>query len=157
LPFEQMEASYIDARALALAPLFLTVGLLNIPVSTATGYPRLRAAAPYMAALLACINLTDLTAYFRRESAWLEQYRSVLPKLPEHALVLPVFTYQRMGSPYRDLHAGSFALLDRNALIPYLFSGDRGSPMKYFRYRSRPYAPEELWYHLRLDRDVDWA
>jgi hypothetical protein len=31
-------------------------------------------------------------------------------------------------------------------VIPYLFSGDRGDPMKYFRYRTRPYWPEEDWY-----------
>jgi hypothetical protein len=50
----------------------------------------------------------------------------------------------------------SFALIERHALIPYLFSGDRGSPMKYFRYAHRPYAPDGFWYQFSLDRDVDW-
>jgi len=52
--------------------------------------------------------------------------------------------------------AASFAVIDRHAWIPYLFSGNRGNPMKYFRYTHRPDAPDESWYRTRLDSSVDW-
>jgi hypothetical protein len=47
-------------------------------------------------------------------------------------------------------------VIDRHALTPYLFSGDRGNPTKYFRDRNRLYARHELSYQSRLDRDLDW-
>jgi hypothetical protein len=71
--------------------------------------------------------------------------------------VLPVYTEETTGVPLKGLHAASFAVIDRQALIPYLFTGDRGSPMKYFRYLHRPYAPDELWYRDRKDSTVDWT
>ena len=46
--------------------------------------------------------------------------------------------------------------MDRHAQIPYLFSGDVGSPMKYFRYEHHPYAPVEFWYEEGWDPSVDW-
>jgi len=44
------------------------------------------------------------------------------------------------------LHAASYVTLDRAAVIPYLFSGDRGDLMTYFTYKHRPYMPDESWY-----------
>jgi hypothetical protein len=37
-----------------------------------------------------------------------------------------------------------------------MFSGDRGSPMKYFRYLDRPYAPPNDWYRASPPMEVDW-
>jgi hypothetical protein len=53
------------------------------------------------------------------------------------------------------------AVLDRGALDPYLFSGNFGDPMSYFRYRNLPYAPDFQWYRaqmqgLKQDSEVDW-
>jgi hypothetical protein len=157
LPFEQTEASYIDVRALALAPFFLVLGVLNLPQSTATWSARLRTPGIALAAAVACINLGYLALYFHKQSAWLPQYRAILARIPPNSTVLPVFTEKKLGNVLLHLHAASFAVIDRHALIPYLFSGDLGHPMKYFRYVHRPAAPDELWYHSGFDNTVDWA
>jgi hypothetical protein len=157
LPYEQMEASYIDVRALALAPFFVVLGLLNLPPSNAPWASRLNAPAIWLAAAVACINLGYLVFYFQKQSAWLPQYRAIVARIPANSTVLPVFTEKKLGNVLMHLHAASFAVIDRHALIPYLFSGDNGNPMKYFRYVHRPVAPDELWYRARWDSTVDWA
>lgn len=152
LPFAQSEASYIDVRTLALVPVFLILGLLNLPRrASSTG-----TAVHWLAIALVAANLALLTFHFRKSSLWLAQYRAVVAKIPEHSNVLPVFTGTRVRSIFIDLHAASFAVLDRQAQIPYLFSGDVGSPMKYFRYAHKPYAPVEFWYEEARDPSVDW-
>src|SRR6185312_699088 len=52
----------------------------------------------------------------------------------------PMVTYM----PY--VHAASFVVIDRGGMTPYLFGGDDGDPMIYFRYRHRPYEPKWMWY-----------
>lgn len=152
LPFAQSEASYIDVRTLALVPVFLILGLLNLPRRpTSTG-----TAVHYLAIAVVAANLALLTFHFRKSSLWLTQYRAVVAKIPEHSNVLPIFTGIRVRSLYMDLHSASFAVLDRHAQIPYLFSGDVGSPMKYFRYVQHPYAPVEFWYVEPWNPSVDW-
>jgi hypothetical protein len=156
LPYEQTEASYIDVRALALVPFFLVLGLLNLPPSTAPGAARLNALAVYFAAVVASVNLGYLALYFHKQSAWLPQYRAIVASIPANSTVLPICTEKKTGNVRMHLHAASFAVIDRHALIPYLFSGDNGNPMKYFRYVHRPAAPDELWYRSGGDRTVDW-
>lgn len=152
LPFAQSEASYIDVRTLALVPVFLILGMLNLPRrATRTG-----SAAFYFAIALVAANLALLTFHFHKDSLWLARYRAIVAQVPKRADVLPIFTGIRVRSLYMDLHAGSFAVLDRHAEIPYLFSGDVGSPMKYFRYAHHPYAPTEFWYKEGKDHSVDW-
>lgn len=156
LPYEQTEAAYVDVRAMALAPFFLVLGLLNLPPSTAPWAARLKAPAICLAAVLACVNLCYLALYFHEQSDWLPQYRSIVARIPANSTVLPIFTEKKTGNVLMHLHAASYAVIDRHALIPYLFSGDNGSPMKYFRYVHRPMAPSELWYRSRWDSTVDW-
>lgn len=156
LPFEQTEAAYIDVRALALALFFLVLGVLNLPQSTAPWSTRLQAPAICLAAAVACINLGYLALYFHEQSGWLIQYRAIVARIPPNSSVLPVFTETKLGNVLPYLHVASFAVIDRHALIPYLFSGDRGHPMKYFHYVHRPAAPDELWYYSRSDSTVDW-
>jgi hypothetical protein len=152
LPFDQTEASYIDVRALALVPVFLILGLLNMPRrATSTGV-----AAQYFVIALVAANLAVLTFHFRKSSLWLAQYRAVVAQIPAHSTVLPIYTGIKNRNLYANLHVGSFAVIDRDALIPYQFSGDVGSPMKYFRYANRPYAPTEFWYNEKRDLNVDW-
>jgi len=152
LPFGQTEASYIDVRTLALVPVFLILGLLNLPRrATSTGV-----AVQYLAIALVAANLAVLTFHFRKNSLWLAQYRAVVAQIPDHSDVLPIYTGGRIRNLYEHLHAGSFAVIDRHALIPYQFSGDVGSPMKYFRYANLPYAPAEFWYNEERDLNVDW-
>jgi hypothetical protein len=156
LPFEQTEASYIDVRALVLVPFFVVLGLLSLPPSTAPSTSRLNAPAICLAAAAACVNLGYLAFHFQKESVWLAQYRAIVADIPANSTVLPVSTERKTGNLLRHLHAASFAVIDRHALIPYLFSGDNGSPMKYFRYVHKPYGPDEIWYQSRWDRLVDW-
>jgi hypothetical protein len=158
LPFEQTEASYIDVRALALAPFFVILGVLNLPPSAtrSASVSRLNTPAICLATAVACLNLGYLVLHFKKESVWLAQYRAIVAAIPVGSTVLPVFTEKRTGNVLRHMHAGSFAVLDRHALIPYLFSGDNGSPMKYFRYAHRPAAPDERWYPALRDDTVDW-
>jgi len=152
LPFAQAEASYIDVRTLALVPVFLILGLLNLPRrATSTG-----SAVHYLAIGLVAVNLAILTFHFRKNSIWSAHYREVVAKIPEHSHVLPIYTGVRVRDLLMYLHAGSFAVMDRHALIPYQFSGNVGSPMKYFRYEQLPYAPSEFWYHEAKDASVDW-
>ncbi len=161
LPFSQLEATYIDARALVLALLFLFLGLLSIrtaiePSSSSGGRGRTDAITISFAALAVYVNLAYLTFHLWKDSEWLAQYRATLAPIPPHASVLPIYTDATTRRPLEHLHAASFAVIDREALIPYQFSGDRGNPMKYFRYVRRPYAPPELWYRQRQDNEVDW-
>ena len=157
LPFERTEASYIDVRALALAPFFMILGVLNLPpYATPGSVSRLNTAAVCLAAAVACVNLAYLVFHFKKESVWLAQYRAIVADIPAGSTVLPVYTDKKAGNVLKHLHAGSFAVIDRHALIPYLFSGDNGSPMKYFRYVHRPEAPDEIWYPSHQDLTVDW-
>ena len=186
LPSTYSEASFVDQRAMALAPLFLVLACLNLRVgasrvagpgalvgaeavacaSADAGAGVGAASRPFGAAagwvlwsaamLLVSLNLAYLTKHIRAQSEWLAQYRAVLDKLPEHALVFPVHTAHAEGCVRPYLHAASFVVIDRNGLTPYLFSGDTGAPMKYFRYRNRPYAPEEAWYTSHGSEKVDW-
>jgi len=156
LPFAQAEASYIDVRALALAPFFAVLGLLNLPPSTEPSAARLNTLALCLAVAVPCINLGYLVFHFQKERAWLAQYRAIVADIPQKSTVLPIYTDRREGNVLKHLHAASFAVIDRHAVIPYLFSGDNGSPMKYFRYVQRPYGPDELWYPARRDGEVDW-
>jgi hypothetical protein len=49
---------------------------------------------------------------------------------------------------------------DRDGIEPYLFSGDQGQPMKYFRYRDHPYGPHNTWYSFTAQPTtadtIDW-
>jgi len=111
----------------------------------------------WLAAVFVCVNLASLTFHFAKDAAWLAQYRTIVAAIPEHASVLPVYTEDIAGVPLKRLHVASFAVIDRGALIPYLFTGDRGAPMKYFRYLHRPDAPDELWYRREWDSTVNWT
>jgi hypothetical protein len=157
LPSTQIEASYIDVRALALAPFFAVLGLLNLPPSTAPRASRLSAPALCLAAAVASINVGYLLFHFQKLSTWLPEYRAIIGRIPANSTVLPVYTEIKTGNVRLHLHVASFAVIDRHVLIPYLFSGDNGDPMKYFRYVHLPPAPDELWYTARWDGTVDWA
>ena len=151
LPWGQTEASYIDVRTLALVPVFLILGLLNLPRrATSTG-----TVVHVLAIALVAANLAILTFHFHKSSVWLAQYRAVVAKIPAHSSVLPIYTGGRNRNLYIYLHTAAFAVMDRHAVTPYEFSGNVGSPMKYFRYSRLPYAPTEFWYDEA--REVDWG
>ncbi len=150
LPRQLTGATYVDLRALPVIVLFLLLAafeLTRVPVVAA------RCAAPatlLAAAVLVLVNLAYLGLRLEPGDRWLARYREVAAAVPPGAPVLPVYTLPTTSLLLPDLHAGSFLVLDRAAVMPYLFAGDRGDPMWYFRYRARPYAPDERWYAARL-------
>jgi hypothetical protein len=150
LPLGYADAFYVDTRPLPLASFFLVAACLALPQR------RQAPLAVALATLLALGNLAYLARHFMAERAWLEQYRAVVAAIPEHGRVLPVYTHGREGSVVPFLHVSGFVSMDRAAVEPYVFAGDNGNPMKYFRYNHRPYDPPEVWYG-DIPRDpVDW-
>jgi hypothetical protein len=154
LPVAYADAWYVDARAAEFAILFLIVACLALPGEDAASGTVGRSVAVPLAILLAAGNLAYLTKHFAADSAWLGTYRQIIASLPRRASVLPIYTRAPEGSVRPLLHAAAHAVIDREANIPYLFSGNGGYPMKYFRYVRTPYAPDEMWYNTR--GPVDW-
>ena len=154
LPQGYSEAFYVDVRALPLAFLFVVFAVLSIP---ATERRRARPVlALGIAMLLAAVNLAYLVRHISTHGAWLNQYRALIEFIPRNTRVLPVYTGGRDGNVEPRLYAFSFAVIDRDAIVPYLQTGDTGNPQKYVRYRSRPYAPDQFWYARPATSYVDW-
>jgi len=156
LPLGYADAFYVDTRPLPLASFFLIAACLALPSPPAQIQPGRATLAVTLATLLALGNLAYLTHHLMDQGAWLAQYRAVVAAIPEHSRVLPVYTHGREGSVVPFLHVSGFVSMDRAAVEPYVFAGDNGNPMKYFRYNHRPYDPPEVWYG-DIPRDpVDW-
>ena len=147
MPHSLSAATWVDIRAIPLVAIFLLMRSL-VPAGRApSSTPILGNAVPaLLAALLAVANLVYLGSHLRELDAWLARYRSVVSAIPAGSYVLPIYTNRRERPIKSTLHAAAFTAIDRGAFIPYLFSGNRGEPMTYFRYKQRPYAPEETWY-----------
>jgi hypothetical protein len=109
-----------------------------------------------LAAGIAVLNLVYLNLHLRELDGWLARYRDVVSAIPPGTYVLPIYTNERERPIKSTLHAAAFSTIDRGAIIPYLFSGDQGEPMRYFRYKHRPYSPEETWYVEPAPEGVDW-
>jgi len=153
LPFAYGDASYIDVRALAVAPLFLMLACLHLP--DRDGPTRGIENSVALAMLLAAANLAFLGWHMAKDGRWMTQYRTVVAAIPRGASVLPLYPGTNTVRAY--MHAASFAVIDRGAVIPYLFSANRGNPQTYFRYDTMPYAPSEEWYYsVPPASNVDW-
>jgi hypothetical protein len=134
--------------------LMLVVACLNVPGAHASGRSFGTWPVLGLAFLLALINFAFLVRHVGKNEALIAQYRAVGAAVPRGSYVLPVHTIPKDGEIRPLLHAGGYLVIDRGAIIPYLFSGDRGDPMKYFRYHKRPYWPDEQWYRDRLTWDT---
>jgi len=145
LPSSYGDASYLDLRPLALVPIFLIIACLNLTDEKARTFDTGARPVIVLAVLLAVGNLTYLTLHFVKDNAWMARYREVIAAVPAGASVLPLYPGTDNLKPF--MHAASFAVIDRGAVIPYLFSGNRGNPQTYFRYNHLPYAPPESWYY----------
>jgi hypothetical protein len=157
LPLSLSNASWVDVRAIPLAAIFLLMGSLVAAGRESSSNRTLADAAPvWLAAVLAVANLIYLDMHLGELDGWLGRYRSVVSAIPRGIYVLPIYTNERDRPIKSTLHAASFTAIDRAAFIPYLFSGDQGEPMRYFRYNRRPYAPEETWYVEPTPAGVDW-
>jgi hypothetical protein len=145
LPSEYSDAAHVDVRAIPLIVVFLMFACLHMSAEP-DGRPFESLPVLGLALALALVNLGYLVEHLSRSNAWIARYRQILASIPAGAYVLPVDTQPGV---WGTTHAGSFVLLDRGALTPYLFSADRGDPMSYFRYRHRPYTPSESWYRVQ--------
>ncbi len=158
-PYEIGIATYLDMRALHYASLFL----ICAGVLCAELRPTVQTAQLAAASALAVVNLLCLAAWMLPQDAALQSYRLLAREIPHDAQVLPIDTRMprpRSHSYYDPLrHAGAYITLESHALTPYLFAGDREPHLAYFRYRERPYAPEETWYVVPAymkGAHVDW-
>jgi hypothetical protein len=158
LPYESEYTLYVDIRALPMVTLSLVFACLRMPSEGASGKafgdPRMLG----LAAVLAAAGLVYTAVPLKVNNAWINEFRRIVSVIPAGARVLPVHTETKR--PYL-IHVAVHAVLDRGALDPYLFSGNYGDPMTYFRYRSLPYAPHFQWYRaqeqgLKQDSEVDW-
>jgi hypothetical protein len=155
LPRDYADAAFVDIRALPMMTLCLMLACLYLTKEGGCRLSTLPALA--LAVTLASANLAMLVFHLKAMDAAIGRYRAVAASMPRGAAVLPIYTLPVHSVEFL-LHAASFAVLDRDALMPSLFSRDRGDPMKYFRYRHRPYAPDEGWYYpwMTDTRPVDW-
>ena len=153
LPQFYSDSAYVDVRALPVVLLMLILACLNVPGPASSGVPFNTWTVLAMAALLSTVNFAYLVRHVGKYETLLSQYRALGDTVPAGSYVLPIHTIVRDGELRPLLHAASYLVVDRGAVIPYLFGGDRGDPMKYFRYRERPYRPEEDWYRARMKWD----
>lgn len=145
LPRAYADAAFVDIRALSMLTLCLMFACLYLADESPSsrGFDSLPVLA--LASLLAVTNFAYLVIHLGKDNAAIVRYREVVASLPAGSYVLPVYT-QPLYELSPLLHAGAYAVLERSAVSPSLFSRDRGDPMKYFSYRHRPYTPDEWWY-----------
>jgi hypothetical protein len=153
LPRELKFTGFVDIRALPFIALFVILAVLHLPPEASQGE---EFSAPFVLALvtlLAIGNLAYLMLHVAQDNVWIARYRGVVQSVPEGASVLPVYSLPMVTwMPF--VHAASFVVLDRGGITPYLFGGDDGDPMLYFRYRSRPYEPKGMWYDAQRLRNL---
>lgn len=162
-PQRYSDSSFVDVRALPVVTLMLLIACLNVPGRQSLGRSFCTWPVLALAAVLSIVNFGYLVRHVGKNEVTLTQYRELGSAVPQGSHVLPIYTIRKDGDIRPMMHAGSYLVADRGAVIPYLFSGDRGDPMRYFRYRDRPYEPNELWYSDRRNArssdkpsTVDW-
>jgi hypothetical protein len=156
LPLGYSEAYYVDTRPLPLVSFFFIAACVALPRKEPGARAGREKLALALAALLALGNLVYLTRHFLADRAWVTEYRSIAAAIPVHGRVLTVYTHGGEGSFFPYLHTSGFVAMDRAALEPYVFAGDNGNPMKYFRYIRLPYNPSEVWYGTIPRPALDW-
>jgi hypothetical protein len=136
------------------AAVFSALVLLSLPVITVFAVLAvLRVSAGgtmalALAMLLAVGNLAYLEYHVGQNDEWMSRYREVVRAVPRGVAVLSIYAGPQADSrPF--VHAGTFVVIDRGGLTPYLFSADHGDPMLYFRSRRQRYRPAEDWYGER--------
>jgi hypothetical protein len=157
LPMAFGDPTYLDVRALTCLPVFAALWCAALVTGPAAVASHMDSRAVLGGATLFLVaNLCYLCANLAPERTWLAQYRALLGAIPSATNVLPIYTGVHELTRFPYLHVNSFVVTDRQALVPYLFAGDQGQPMKYFRYRDHPYAPHNTWYTFTPPQPVDW-
>jgi hypothetical protein len=159
LPTDYVNSSYVDIRALPMVTLLLLCACMRLPAEGSAGRTLGNLGVLGLAALLAITNLVYVARPLVSNNTWINRYRAVAASIPKGSYVLPVHTETRQ--PHL-LHVASHIVLDRGAVIPYLFSLESGAPMTYFRYKNPRYAPDHQWYRAQSsaapapDSEVNW-
>jgi hypothetical protein len=149
---------YVDVRFLSLVPLLLILACANLAAGNGAARAPITRMACALGVLLALGNLAIVTQHLRQDRMWMSQYQDAVTAIARRSTVLPVWPGNDELQLYH--HAASSAVTEREALIPYLFSGNQGVyPQTYFRYVTLPYAPNEHWPYDQepQERAVDWA
>jgi hypothetical protein len=158
-PYSLGDPTYVDVRPLTLVPAFLMLACVYLADERPSlGYGQ-SGYAWGLGVLFVLGNLLYLANFLISDNAWIGRYRAVVAALPVDARVLPVYTLPKLTTHkfmWRCGYCNSFAVIDRDGFIPYMFSGDQGNPMKYFRYRNPRYAPAENWYLDYPRVKVNW-
>jgi hypothetical protein len=153
LPRDRNYIAFVDIRALPIVVLFVIFTVLRMPAGASGGSAFATGPVFALAMLLATGNLAYLAFHVGQDNAGLARYRALVRSVPEGASVLSVYAGpQATLRPF--LHAGAFAVLDRGSITPYLFAGNWGDPMLYFRYRHPTYRPPEMWYDAQRLRNL---
>jgi len=159
LPTDYVNSSYVDIRALPMVTLMLLLACLRLPTGESAGRALGNLWVLGLATLLAVTNLVYVARPLVSNDAWINRYRAVAAYIPKGSYVLPVHTETRL--PHL-LHVASHIVLDRGAIIPYLFSLESGAPMTYFNYKQPRYSPDHQWYRAQrsaataADDAVNW-
>ncbi len=157
LPMAFGDPTYLDVRALTCLPVFAALWCAAVFTGPSAAASHMDSRAVLGGAtLFLAANLCYLCAHLTTERNWLGQYRALLSAIPSATNVLPIYTGVHELTRFPYLHVNSFVVVDRQAMVPYLFAGDQGQPMKYFRYRNHPYAPHNTWYTFTPPQPVDW-
>jgi hypothetical protein len=156
LPHRFPDADFVDIRATAPAVTFLVAATLCGSAAGDVNHRRLAVGAMLATTVLSLATLAVLLEHLHSQDTWISNYRRIVAAVPAGSRVWGVTLQQ---GPFGM--ASSSILIDRNAVIPTLYSGDNGNPMLYFRYLHRPYVPRKRWWQFREEANqpspvVDW-
>lgn len=144
LPHRFPDADFVDIRAIAPAVTFLAVAILCGSAAGDVNQQRLAVGAMLATTVLSIATLAVIREHLDSQDPWISNYRRIVASVPAGSRVWDVTP--QLG-PFAM--PSSSILIDRNAVIPSLYSGDNGNPMLYFRYLHRPYLPQKRWWKVR--------
>jgi hypothetical protein len=156
LPHKFPDADFVDIRAIAPAVTFLVAAALCGAAAGDVNHRHLAVGAMLATTVLSIATLAVLGKHLHSQDTWISNYRRIVAAVPEGSRVWGVTLQQGAFGM-----ASSSIVIDRNAVIPSLYSGDNGNPMLYFRYLHRPYVPQKRWWQFRGEANqpspvVDW-
>jgi hypothetical protein len=156
LPHHFPDADFVDVRAIAPGVTFLVAAALCGSAAGDGGHRHLTVGAILAAAVLSIATLAVLRQHLDSQDTWIGNYRRIVAAVPAGSRVWDV---TRELGPFAM--ASSSVIVDGNAVIPSLYSGDNGNPMLYFRYLHRGYVPQKRWWQFQGDANqpsprVDW-
>jgi hypothetical protein len=157
LPRVFPDAAFVDIRATAPAVTFLVAATLCESAAGDLDHRYLAVGVMLATALLSIATLAALREHLDSQDPWISNYRQIVAAVPAGSRVWDVTP--QLG-PFAM--PSSSILIDRNAVIPSLYSGDNGNPMLYFRYLHRPYVPQKRWWQSPGEANqpspmVDWG